>query len=248
LSAPAATIYGWNRHDWCSKPKPTSTAGISRRLRRHFSVCRPNLAATSRRFAPSCAHSRVAPTGRRWLRLVRLLEKRDGVAPQLAQEIRLKAHQENVRHLRGDPGQLLEYLRQLPARENSPRLAIPLAEALIEHGAHDQAQRLIEGQLSVQWDPAWISLYGQLRGHDLIARIARAEAWLLEHPRDPRLLHALGRLCLSQGLWGKAQGYLEASLMAEQREARLELARLLEQTERSGEALPHYRAAAEQPA
>jgi hypothetical protein len=36
--------------------------------------------------------------------------------------------------------------------------------------------------------------------------------------------------------------------MAEQREARLELARLLEQTERSSEALPHYRAAAEQPA
>ena len=110
------------------------------------------------------------------LRLVRLLEKRDGVAPQLAQEIRLKAHQENVRHLRGDPGQLLEYLRQLPARENSPRLAIPLTEALIEHGAHDQAQRLIEGQLSVHWDPAWISLYGQLRGHDLIACIAGAEA------------------------------------------------------------------------
>jgi HemY protein len=48
---------------------------------------------------------------------------------------------------------------------------------------------------------------------------------------------------------GKAQGYLEASLsLAEQREARLELARLLEQTQRSGEALPHYRAAAEQPA
>ncbi len=183
------------------------------------------------------------------LRLVRLLEKRDGVAPQLAQEIRLKAHQENVRHLRGDLGQLLEYLRQLPARENNPRLAIVLAEALIEHGAHDQAQRLIEGQLGVQWDPALISLYGQLRGHDLIACIARAEAWLLEHPMDPRLLLALGRLCLSQGLWGKAQGYLEASLsMAEQREARLELARLLEQTERSSEALPHYRAAAEQPA
>jgi hypothetical protein len=42
---------------------------------------------------------------------------------------------------------------------------------------------------------------------------------------------------------------LEASLsLAEEHEARLELARLLEQTERSSEALPHYRAAAEQPA
>ncbi|MEF8751912.1 MAG: hypothetical protein V5A91_07535 [Candidatus Accumulibacter necessarius] len=134
---------------------------------------------------------------------MRLLEKRDGVAPQLAQEIRLKAHQENVRHLRGDPGQLLEYLRQLPAMENSLRLAIPLAEALIEHGAHDQAQRLIEGQLSVYWDPALISLYGQLRGHDLIACIARAEAWLLEHPRASSVARAGPSLSVSR-LVGKS--------------------------------------------
>ena len=183
------------------------------------------------------------------LRLVRLLEKRDGVAPPLAEEIKLKAHQENIRRLRGDAGQLLDYLRQLPARENSPRLAIPLAEGLIEHGANDEAKRLIEGQLGVQWNSALISLYGRLRGPDLISCIARAEAWLLEHPEDPCLLLALGRLCLAQSLWGRAQSYLEASLsLAEQREARLELARLLEQTERSVEALPHYRAAAEQPA
>jgi HemY protein len=183
------------------------------------------------------------------LRLVRLLEKRDGVAPPLAEEIKLKAHQENIRRLRGDAGQLLDYLRQLPASENSPRLAIPLAEGLIEQGADDQAKRLIEGQLGVQWDSALIRLYGRLRGPDLISCIARAEAWLLEHPEDPCLLLALGRLCLAQCLWGRAQSYLEASLsLADQREARLELARLLEQTERSSEALPHYRAAAEQPA
>ncbi len=183
------------------------------------------------------------------LRLVRLLEKRDGVAPELAQEIKLKAHQENIRCLRGDAGQLLDYLQQLPARENSPRLARLLAEALIDNGAHAQAQHLIEGQLGVQWDSALISLYGRLRGPGLISCIAQAEAWLGEHPADPGLLLTLGRLCLAQCLWGKAQSYLEASLsLAEQRETRLELARLLEQTERSSEALPHYRAAAEQPA
>jgi hypothetical protein len=65
LSAPAATIYGWaGTTDARSRNAPRRQR-ISRRLRRHFSVCRPNLAATSRRFAPSCAHSRVAPTGRR---------------------------------------------------------------------------------------------------------------------------------------------------------------------------------------
>ena len=187
----------------------------------------------------------------RWqevLRLVRLLEKRDGVAPELAQEIKLKAHLENIR-LRGDAGQLLDYLQQLPTRESSPRLARLLAEALLDKGAHAQAQHLIEGQLGVQWDSALISLYGRLRGPGLISCIAQAEAWLLEHPADPGLFLTLGRLCLAQCLWGKAQSYLEASLsLAEQREARLELARLLDQTERSSEALLHYRAAAEQPA
>lgn len=180
------------------------------------------------------------------LRLVRLLEKREGLTPALAQELKCQAHQENIRRQQADLGQLLDYLRQLPARENSPRLARPLAEALIEQAAHDQAQQLIEEQLDVQWDSGLVKLYGQLPGRESISCIARAEQWLPEHPEDPQLLLALGRLCLKQRLWGKAQSYLEASLsLAEQRETRLELARLFEQTERPEEAMPHYRAAAE---
>jgi HemY protein len=206
--------------------------------------------ATSRRSASSCARSRVVAIGQRccvWCDCSRSVMV---WRPQLAQELKCsrRIRRTSVRQ-QADLGQLLDYLRQLPARENSPRLARLLAEALIEQAAHDQAQQLIEGQLDVQWDSGLVRLYGQLPGRESISCIARAEQWLPEHPEDPQLLLALGRLCLKQRLWGKAQSYLEASLsLAEQRETRLELARLFEQTERPEEAMPHYRAAAEQPA
>ena len=181
------------------------------------------------------------------LRIARLLEKRDGLLPELAQEVKLKAHQENVRQRRTDLAQLLAYLRQVPAKESSPRLARAFTEALINLGAQDEAQRIIETQLDADWDSSLISLYGRATGGNLTSRIARADKWLLQHSDDPQLLLALGRLCLAQRLWGKAQAYLEASLsLADQREVRLELAHLFEQTERSDDAMRHYRAAVEQ--
>ena len=69
-----------------------------------------------------------------------------------------------------------------------------------------------------------------------------------QHRDDAELLLVLGRLCLEQQLWGKAQSYLEASLsLRDQREVRLELARLFERNGRAEDAMPHYRAAAELP-
>lgn len=181
------------------------------------------------------------------LRIVRLLEKHGSFLPELAQEIRLKAHEENVRQRCANLDELRAYLRQVPARESSPRLARVFAEALLDLAADDEAQRIIEEQLDSEWDSALIRLYGRSTGSNVTARIARADGWLQRHPDDPQLLLTLGRLCLAQRLWGKAQSYLEASLsLADRREVRLELARLFEKTERAAEAMAHFRAAAEQ--
>jgi HemY protein len=180
------------------------------------------------------------------LRIARLLEKRDRLLPELAREIKLQAHRENVRQRSSDSGQLLAYLREVPTGERCPRVARAFVEALIDLGAEQEAQDLIEKQLTTEWDSALVLLYGSLRGGDPTSRIARADQWLLLHDDDAQLLFTLGRLCLAQRLWGKAQSYLEASLSLEDRhDTRLELARLFEQTERPAEAMPHYRAAAE---
>jgi len=180
------------------------------------------------------------------LRVARLLEKRDRLLPELAREIKLKAHRENIRQMSSESGQLLAYLRKVPTGERCPRLTSAFVEALIDLGAEPEAQELIEKQLEAEWDSALVLLYGRCGGGDPTSRIARADQWLLRHDGDAQLLLTLGRLCLAQRLWGKAQSYLEASLSLEDRhDTRLELARLFEQTERPDQAMPHYRAAAE---
>ncbi len=76
----------------------------------------------------------------------------------------------------------------------------------------------------------------------MVKQIERAENWLKEHPRDPHLLLALGRLCTRQALWGKAQSYIEASLSLETtRAAHLALAFLMEKMNKTDEACEHYR-------
>ena len=62
---------------------------------------------------------------------------------------------------------------------------------------------------------------------------------------DPSLLLTLGRLCIQQQLWGKAQSYLEASLALQPSiTANIQLAKLLEQLGHTAEANRLYRAAA----
>jgi HemY protein len=179
------------------------------------------------------------------LRIARLLEKRQALLAESAQEIKLKAHRENIRARRFELQALQAYRKAMPAAEGNPRLARAYAEALLELDADDEARRFIEAQLDKEWDSRLAGLYGLTRGGDLAARIGTADRWLPQHRDDPQLLLALGRMCRAHRLWGKAQSYLEAALsLSDRREVRLELAQLFEQTERAGEALQHYRAAA----
>lgn len=179
------------------------------------------------------------------LRIARQLEKRDALAVEVARELKLKAHQENIAARRSDATQLRSYLGQVPGNETGPRLAHAIAVALVDLGEHEDARRVIETQLDREWDSALAALYGTADG-DAPMRIGRAEAWLQKHPREAALLVTLGQLCMQQQLWGKAQSYLEASLSVEpSRQAHLLLAKLADELERADEANRHYRAAAQ---
>jgi len=181
------------------------------------------------------------------LKLARQLEKRDALPTEVAREIKTLAHLENIARRRADAGQLQDYLRAVPAAEYGRRLVLAGARALIELDATEAAQKLIEGALDgyseAGWQPELVALYGGLTGPGLTARIARAENWLRQYPDEAALLLALGRMCMNQRLWGKAQSYLEASLALEEtRDAHLALADLCDQLERSEEANRHFRA------
>ena len=183
--------------------------------------------------------------GREVLRIARQLEKSKALSPEVAAEIKLKAHQQLLAERASDSRALLGYLRDVPAREMHSRLARNAARALLALDAGDAAASVIEAQLEREWDDELVALYGRCQGQQTTERIARAEKWLLSHAADAVLLLALARLCLARRLWGKAQSYIEASLsVADRPEGHLELARLHDQLGRPQDADRHYRRAA----
>ncbi|MEI7612912.1 MAG: heme biosynthesis HemY N-terminal domain-containing protein [Betaproteobacteria bacterium] len=179
------------------------------------------------------------------LRLARLLEKHHVAMRESLPEIKRKAHQENIRQLGSDSDRLAIYQKSIPASELDALLVAELAAAFIDGGLPETAQKTIEWHLDAKWDASLITLYGQIEGGDSGSRLARAEAWLMTHVGDGPLMLALGRMCLAQGQWDKAERHLALALEREdRREVHIELARLYAETGRSEEALSHQRAAA----
>ncbi len=183
------------------------------------------------------------------LKLARQLIKRDALPLEVVREVFTQAHLGNIAKRVADQGKLTSYLRTIPDDERGRRVVLAAARALVGLGAEAEAQKLIETVLDAakndEWQPDFAAIYGRLTNSEQTARIAKAEGWLRRHPEDARLLKALGRMCLRQRLWGKAQSYLEASLSVQpSQQGHLELARLFDQLERPEEANKHYRASA----
>ena len=95
------------------------------------------------------------------------------------------------------------------------KVAAIAAQCFIALGDRIQAGRIIEEALAAEWDSDLIGLYAQCGSDDTVRRIERAESWLRSNPRDAVLLLTLGSLCAQQGLWGKAESYLDASISVE---------------------------------
>jgi HemY protein len=79
-----------------------------------------------------------------------------------------------------------------------------------------------------------------------VGQIEQAEKWLGQHSDDAGLLLALGKLCLHQKLWGKAQSYLDASVsVTPSHAAYTALGQLAERQGKAEEAFGYYRQAME---
>ena len=190
------------------------------------------------------------------LKLASLLAKRGAVSTTVAEEHRVQATIELLAREAGDRASLEARLRRIPAADLAhPRVAGAAARHASALGEAALARELIEKSLAAEWTASLVQLYALIPGmesqrgqEEARIRIERAERWLREHAQDPQLLAALGSLCVSAGLWGKAQNYLEASLsFGETRAAHLELARLAERDNRAAQAQKHFRRAAELP-
>jgi HemY protein len=187
---------------------------------------------------------------RRWdeaIDTVDALVKLGGVGPAEAASVRRAAHLGNLNRNAQDSAALSAYWKQLPAEMRvDPAVAATAARYHLALGGTAEAQAIIEQALEREWNPSLVALYGEAAGANALPQIERAEKWLRQHARDPALLLALGKLCMRQELWGKAQSYIEASLALEPtHDGHMTLAALMERIGKPQEAVLHFRRSAE---
>jgi HemY protein len=181
------------------------------------------------------------------LETVASLVKLGGLGADEAAAARRTAHLGNLARKAGDAALLTAYWKQLPAEMRlDPAIAATAARHYLALGLKEDTQQMLEQALEREWSPTLVGLYADAAGDDALPQIERAEKWLREHARDPALLLALGKLCMRQGLWGKAQSYIEASLALEPtHEGHMTLAALMEKLGKPQEAVAHFRRSAE---
>lgn len=178
---------------------------------------------------------------------IEALRKAGALGADEGEALLREARLQRLNAVANDAGALADTWQSLPtASRVEPGLALAGARLHLAAGNSAGARSIIEGALEQAWDTALVALYADCAGEDALPLIERAERWLPAHARDAVLLLALGKLCARQSLWGKAQGYLEASLALQpSQEGHTALAALLERLGKPQEAGRHFRRSAE---
>lgn len=181
------------------------------------------------------------------LEVLTQLEKRAALDAGAAAPLRQQAYIGKLRAQASEAPALLAVWKSIPGEfRRRAKVAAAAARAFIQLGDCGMAQRILSDSLEVEWDSSLLTLYGDCPGSDVVGQIELAERWLKQHSDDAVLLLALGKLCLHQGLWGKAQNYLEASIsVAPSRAAYTALAQLLEKLHKPDEAFRYYQKSVE---
>lgn len=179
----------------------------------------------------------------RVLTILKLLEKTNVIEVLKIKEIRLQAHQALIKRSSHDITSLNAYWKKLSEEDQfNERLVLTAVPLFIEVGAHNEAAKIVEMNLTKHWSSVLVRLLGNCLTSDPTKQLQQAEYWLMNHPNDADLLETLGKLCVRLQLWGKAESYYEASLSLEPSAARhLSLAKLLEQKGQLTVANQHYR-------
>ena len=124
-----------------------------------------------------------------------------------------------------------------------PQVIEHYARELISVNAAGEAEKVLRRYLDKNWHESTIILYSELDVLVDNTQLETAESWLENHQQNAWLLLALGKMCISRSLWGKARNYLEASIsIRPMSENYLKLARLLEEhMEEPAAAQEYYR-------
>lgn len=175
------------------------------------------------------------------------LEKRSAIDATAATQLRQQAWLEKLTAQTQDLASLQGLWKSMPVEfKRRTKIAAVAARSFIRLKDCRNARQALADSLNAQWDSELVTLYGDCQGGNLVGQIEDAEKWLTQHPDDAGLLLALGKLCLHQSLWGKAQSYLDASnSLAPSRAAYTALAQLADKLGQHELAARHYQKAAQ---
>jgi len=148
------------------------------------------------------------------LSTVAQLEKRSAIPGLTALHAKQQAWLEKLNMPQQDLKALTSLWKSIPdALKKESKIAAVATPSFVRFNDCKSAQQILTDSLNTHWDSDLVTLYGDCKeGNLLSAQINQAEKWLPKYPDDAGLLLALGKLCLNQSLWGKAQSYLDASI------------------------------------
>ncbi len=177
------------------------------------------------------------------LELIDQLEKRNGIEPFIATQWKRQAYLALLDRNADDAASLTRQWQKTPEDDRlDSYLALAAARHFVQAGEPLLAAEIVEMSLTKQWSSALVEFYGECVDKDAARQLEQAEFWLTQHHNDAGLLLSLGKLCMRQALWGKAQSYLEASISVKAASAsHLALAQMMEQLGKTAEANRHYR-------
>lgn len=98
------------------------------------------------------------------------------------------------------------------AQRRRPELIAAFAWRSAALGQTLAAMDEIESAERREWSDELATCYGNLGAEELTARAAKAEGWLAIAPNSAPLLTTIGRLCVQQALWAKAEEPLQRAL------------------------------------
>ncbi|MDT8283627.1 MAG: heme biosynthesis HemY N-terminal domain-containing protein [Gammaproteobacteria bacterium] len=126
---------------------------------------------------------------------------------------------------------LIDFWKETPHHlKILPDVVEHYAKQLIAVDASTEAEKILRHYLNKNWQESIIILYSEMELSADNKQLEMAEYWLKDHQHNAWLLLALGKICISLSLWGKARSYLEASISINPMpENYLKLARLLEE-------------------
>jgi HemY protein len=149
------------------------------------------------------------------LKLLPAMRKAGLIDDERAEALRREAAAAGLRQSRVTED-LQARFRALPRpMQRAPDVAGAFADQALRLGAPELTEEVLRNCLKTQWVSKLLIPYAEVGADDANRRLKQCEKWLEDHPDDPWLHLALGRLCAREELWGKARHHMIRSLEIE---------------------------------